>query len=65
MLKEGFVKNKNNYEEFLKTAQVAKDKCCEKCGHFDAIEIGDKFLCTDCVALASCGCAGHGGGDGE
>jgi hypothetical protein len=55
-LKEGFVKN--NYEKFLKTAQDAKDKSCEKCGSFNVIEIGEKFLCEECVAQAGCGCGG-------
>lgn len=31
---------------------------CERCGSFDASEIGGQFLCADCVALAGCGCAG-------
>jgi hypothetical protein len=56
MLKEGFVKN--NYEKFLKIVQITKDKCCEKCGQFDVIEIAGQFLCADCVALAGCGCGG-------
>jgi len=33
---------------------------CERCGSFDVLEIAGKFLCADCVAQASCGCAGHG-----
>ena len=36
---------------------------CERCGSFDVLEIAGKFLCADCVALAGCGCAGHGGGE--
>jgi hypothetical protein len=32
---------------------------CERCGSFEAMEIAGKFLCTDCVALAGCGCAGE------
>jgi hypothetical protein len=37
-----------------------KDVACERCGSFDVLEIAGKFLCPDCVALAGCGCAGHG-----
>jgi hypothetical protein len=33
---------------------------CERCGSFEVIEIAGQFLCSDCVALAGCGCAGHG-----
>jgi hypothetical protein len=36
---------------------------CERCGSFEAMQIAGKFLCTDCVALAGCGCAGGGDGD--
>ena len=32
---------------------------CERCGSFDASEIGGQMLCTDCVTQAGCGCAGH------
>jgi hypothetical protein len=39
------------------SAPVVQDKCCEKCGRFDAIEMGDKFLCEDCITLAGCACA--------
>jgi hypothetical protein len=35
---------------------------CERCGSFEAMEIAGKILCTDCVALAGCGCAGDGDG---
>ncbi|HEX7653164.1 MAG TPA: hypothetical protein VF607_06635 [Verrucomicrobiae bacterium] len=35
---------------------------CERCGSFDALEIGGQILCADCVSLAGCGCAGVGGG---
>jgi len=35
---------------------------CERCGCFEVMEIADKFLCADCVALAGCGCAGDGEG---
>ena len=37
---------------------------CERCGSFDALEIAGKLLCADCVALAGCGCAGHGVDEG-
>jgi hypothetical protein len=33
---------------------------CERCGSFDVLEIAGQFLCADCVAVAGCGCAGHG-----
>jgi hypothetical protein len=33
---------------------------CERCGSFDVLEIAGQFFCADCVALAGCGCAGHG-----
>jgi hypothetical protein len=33
---------------------------CEECGQFGAMEIAGRQLCPDCVALAGCGCAGHG-----
>jgi hypothetical protein len=37
----------------------AGEKSCDRCGSFDVLEIAGQFLCTDCVALAGCGCAGH------
>jgi len=37
-----------------------EDKACERCGSFDAREFAGMILCVDCVALAGCGCAGHG-----
>jgi hypothetical protein len=37
------------------------EAACERCGSFDILEIAGKFLCPDCVALAGCGCPGHGG----
>jgi hypothetical protein len=40
--------------------QVKTDAACERCGSFDVLEIAGEFLCADCVALAGCGCAGHG-----
>ena len=37
---------------------------CECCGSFDGVlEMGGQRLCADCVALADCGCAGHGNDD--
>jgi hypothetical protein len=33
---------------------------CERCGSFDPLEIAGQCLCADCIALAGCGCAGHG-----
>jgi hypothetical protein len=43
---------------------INEDKACERCGRFDAREISGLTLCTDCIALAGCGCAGHGGDSG-
>jgi len=42
-----------------------EDAACERCGSFDAQEIAGKILCGDCIALAGCGCAGHGNSDEE
>ena len=42
---------------------TGKAAACERCGSFDVLEFAGKLLCADCIALASCGCAGHGGGD--
>jgi len=42
-----------------------EDKACERCGSFEVLEISGLTLCTDCVALAGCGCAGHGGSQEE
>ena len=39
---------------------IQPNAACERCGSFDVLEIAGKFLCADCVALAGCGCAGHG-----
>jgi hypothetical protein len=44
--------------------QASTDTACERCGRFDVLEIAGKFLCAECVALASCGCAGHGDDEG-
>jgi len=48
------------------TAETQQDQNaqCERCGSFDASEIGGQLLCADCVALAGCGCAGHGDEEG-
>jgi len=43
-----------------KPARSADDVACERCGSFDVLEFAGKLLCADCVALAGCGCAGHG-----
>jgi|GEM_PF-2896584 len=37
-----------------------EDAACERCGSFDVTEIAGQTLCTDCIMLAGCGCAGHG-----
>jgi hypothetical protein len=39
---------------------ASKPDQCERCGSFDVLEIAGQFLCADCVAVAGCGCAGHG-----
>jgi prepilin-type N-terminal cleavage/methylation domain-containing protein/prepilin-type processing-associated H-X9-DG protein len=31
---------------------------CDRCGAFDAVEVGDKFLCNNCITEAGCNCAG-------
>jgi hypothetical protein len=33
---------------------------CVECGNFEAVEVGDKFLCAECITQAGCSC---GGGD--
>jgi hypothetical protein len=43
-----------------KPARSTEEIACERCGSFDVLELAGKFLCADCVALAGCGCAGHG-----
>jgi hypothetical protein len=35
-----------------------EDTACDTCGNFGALEIADRLLCPDCVALAGCGCGG-------
>ncbi|HEY9509738.1 MAG TPA: hypothetical protein VIV82_07745 [Verrucomicrobiae bacterium] len=30
------------------TKTVKIDHACELCGRFDAVQIGDRFLCVDC-----------------
>jgi hypothetical protein len=47
------------------TIAAPEDAACERCGSFDALEIAGQALCKDCIALAGCGCAGHGDGDRE
>ncbi len=42
-----------------------EDEACERCGSFDAQEIAGLILCADCVALAGCGCAGHGNDEAD
>jgi hypothetical protein len=37
-----------------------ENAACEHCGQLEVLEIAGKFLCADCIALAGCGCAGHG-----
>jgi hypothetical protein len=41
-------------------SKMTAEAACERCGNFEVLEIAGKFLCSDCVALAGCGCAGHG-----
>ena len=43
-----------------KTTATAKDAQCERCGSFEALEFAGQFLCAECIAMAGCGCAGHG-----
>jgi len=49
-----------NSSEPAKSTAAAKDAQCERCGSFDALEFAGQLLCGDCIALAGCGCAGHG-----
>jgi len=44
------------------SAKINRDQnaVCERCGSFDVMEIAGQTLCKDCIALAGCGCAGHG-----
>lgn len=35
-----------------------EDAACDVCGSFGALEIDERTLCADCVALAGCGCGG-------
>lgn len=46
--------------ELKEAKAVNEGTACENCGSFDVLEIAGQFLCTDCVAVAGCGCAGHG-----
>ena len=41
--------------------KAKEDAACERCGSFDAQEFAGTILCADCIALAGCSCAGHGG----
>jgi len=52
---------------FVETKPVkpTEHAACERCGSFDVLEIAGQFLCADCVATASCGCAGHGDSSGD
>jgi hypothetical protein len=47
------------------TISGGEDAAGERCGSFDVLELAGRTLCTDCLALAGCGCAGHGGGHEE
>ena len=44
-------------------AAVESDQC-DECGQFGALEIAGRRLCPECVAVAGCGCAGHGDSEG-
>lgn len=35
-----------------------ENAACDVCGSFGALEIDERTLCADCVALAGCGCGG-------
>jgi hypothetical protein len=48
-----------------KPASSTEAAACERCGSFDVLEFAGKFLCAECVALAGCGCAGHGDGESD
>ncbi|HEU6448185.1 MAG TPA: hypothetical protein VFV23_07100 [Verrucomicrobiae bacterium] len=34
------------------------EKSCDECGRAEAIEIGDQFLCADCISNNGSSCAG-------
>jgi len=44
---------------------VNENAACERCGSFEVMEFAGRTLCKDCIELAGCGCAGHGGEGGE
>ena len=36
---------------------TSKNRTCERCGRFDAIEFGEHVLCQECITEAGCACA--------
>jgi len=43
--------------ETKQSAKTENERTCEKCGRYNAIEMGDQFLCEECITLAGCACA--------
>jgi len=42
-----------------KSEIVADEKAaCDECGNFEAMEIGGKLLCADCLSVSGSSCAG-------
>jgi hypothetical protein len=56
---------RQKFVESKPTILANENAACERCGSFDAHELAGIILCTDCITLAGCGCAGHGGDGGE
>jgi hypothetical protein len=46
------------FVESKPTNPLNADAACDECGNFGALEIGDRKLCLECVALAGSSCAG-------
>jgi hypothetical protein len=38
-------------------SQLKETPPCEHCGKFDAVQLGDRWLCVDCYAVAGACCA--------
>ncbi len=47
-------------QPFNESTPIVADEnaACDVCGSFGALEIDERTLCADCVALAGCGCGG-------
>jgi hypothetical protein len=47
------------------TIAGSENAACGRGGSFDVLKFAGRTLCKDCIALAGCSCAGHGGDSGE